>query len=279
MRTINEVIEQLDNEQAQHPELTKLNSPSQTSIATLWKSITATVVNFLEQLQARFKSEIQQQADAARIASDEWLKSEVLKFQYSATDPQAVTLINFIPGYAVVNPELQIISRCAVKTLANKTVSVKVAKGEPPEALTGPELTSLQEYLGKIGFAGVQINTFSYDPDELYLKATISYNGQYSAVIQDTVMAAINQYFEGLPFNGQLKVGSLEDFMQTVPGVTDIVIEDLALRASGTAFSSKTYLVQGSTTIYPTYPTFAGYVIGESTAGETLADQLTFIAA
>jgi hypothetical protein len=37
-------------------------------------------------------------------------------------------------------------------------------------------------------------------------------------------------------------------------------------------------LKQANTDIIPVYPTFAGYVVEETTSGETFADQLTFVA-
>lgn len=276
-RNISTIIEEMDDAQAAETPLSTLNSTSQTAIYTLWKSITATIINFLEQLIDKYKAEIETIVKIGAVGNDAWLNAQILKFQYSATVPQIVTLVDFAPGYGTVNEDLRIITRCSVKTMANKTISVKVAKSDPPVALTATELNSLRGYLSDIGFAGTQTNTYSYASDKFYLVANIYYNGQYSSVISATVIAAIEDYFANIPFDGTVKISALEDYIQSVPGVTDVVVVDAAIRPDTTAFASKTFLVQASTTIYPTYPTYAGYVVGETTASNTLADTLVFI--
>lgn len=277
-RSTTVIINEMDKAQVAESSLSTLNSTSQTAIYTLWKSITATVINLLEQLWDIYKLDIETVISNGAIGSAAWLNVQVKKFQYSATVPQVVTLVNFAPAYATVDTTLQLITRSSVKTMANKTISVKVAKGITPSALSGVELNSLKGYLNDIGFAGTQTNTFSYDSDKFYLVANIYYNGQYASVISATVISAIEKYFSELPFDGSIKISSLEDYIQTVAGVTDVVIVDAAMRADTTVFASKTYLVSASTIIYPTYPTFAGYIVGETTGGSTLADTLVFIA-
>lgn len=268
----------MDDAQASETSLSSLNSPSATSIYKLWKFITATIINYLEQLWDLYKVSIETTIANGAVGSPAWLQAQILKFQYSATVPQVLTLINFSPSYTKVDTTLRLITRSSVKTMANKTISVKVAKSDPPVALTTTELNSLKGYLSDIGFAGTQTNTYSYNSDKLYLVANIYYNGQYASVISATVIAAINDYFSRIPFDGTLKLLTLEDYIQKVAGVTDVVIVNCAVRADTTAFASKTFLVSASTTIYPTYALFAGYVVGETTVGNTLADTLVFIA-
>lgn len=277
-RDVQTIVNEMDAAQAAEPGLSSLNSNSKTAIYTLWKAITAIVINYLEQLWDFFKVELETTISKGKIGSALWLQDMVYKFQYSATIPQTVRVINFAASYYVVDPALRIITRCSIKTSSNKIVLVKVAKSEPPEALTPTELNSLKGYLNDISFAGIQMNVQSYSPDIFYLKAKIYYNGQYAAVIQSTVISAIETYFATLAFDGTMKLLTLEDKIQSVPGVTDIVIEDAGIRDSTKVLSQQTYLVQNQTTIYPTYPTYAGYAVLESGGGNTLADQLTFIA-
>lgn len=279
-RSVSTILTSMDTEQVAQPSLTALNSTSQTSIFKLWKYITAVVTNLHEQLWDIFKADLELQISSAAVGSDLWVRDQVLKFQYDTINPQVVVLTNFSPAYAVVNPVYQIITRASVKTAPNKTVSVKVAKSDPPVALTAPELSSLQTYLTAqgygVGFAGVQIIASSLDSDKLFLEGTIKYDGQYSAVISANVIAAINNYLANIAFDGVFKTLSLIDYIQNVQGVTDVNIINLAIRADLTAFASKSYLVQASTTLYTSYPLYAGYVIEETTGGETFTDKLTF---
>jgi hypothetical protein len=275
-RTIAQIQAEMDAEQALQTGLSGLDSPSQTAIYTLWKYIISASIWAHEKLWDLFKAELETIVDNAPVGTDNWVQAQSFKFQYSATDPQIVSLVNFVPSYSVVDSSLQIITRCSVKTLPNKVVSVKVAKSDPPSALTATELSSFKGYLDDISFAGVQYNAVSLTSDKLYLDAEIFYNGQYSSVISDTVIEAINNYLANIPFDGNVRVSALYDAIQNVAGVTDVIINDMAIRADATAFGNKTYLVQSNATIYNKYPTFAGYVVEETTASNTFVDKLTF---
>lgn len=275
-RTINEIIAEMDAAQALQSSLSGLNSPSQTAIYTLWKYIIASSIWAHEKLWDLFKVELETIANNAVAGTDGWVQSKALEFQYSATDPQVITLVNFVPAYNIVDTDLQIITRCSVKTLPNKVVSVKVAKSDPPSALSSTELSAFKGYLDDISFAGVQYNAISLAADKLYLDAEIFYNGQYSSVISDNVIAAINDYLANIPFDGNVRVSSLYDAIQNVDGVTDVIINDMAIRADATVFANKTYLVQTNATIYNKYPTFAGYIVEETTASNTFVDKLKF---
>jgi len=277
-RTIQEIIAQQETELAAQSDLSTLNSTSQTAIYKLWMYIVAAAIYYFEVLQDIFKTELETIIDNAPVGTDGWVQSKSFEFQYSATVPQVVALSStFVPSYPIIDTSLQIITRCSVKTLPNKVVSVKVAKSDPPVALSGGELSSFQGYLDEISFAGVQYNSVSLTSDKLFLEASIYYDGQYSTVISSTVIAAINTYLATIPFDGDVRIVSLKDAIQSVPGVKDIVIDNLGLRANTTLFANKTLLVQNKTTMFNKYPMAAGYAIEETTVGETFVDKLTFI--
>jgi len=50
------------------------------------------------------------------------------------------------------------------------------------------------------------------------------------------------------------------------------------MRSDSTPFVDGTFLVQNNTVISRIFPTIAGYVVEETTAGQTFTDKLTFIA-
>jgi hypothetical protein len=292
-RSVDEILTNMDQQQAAETELASLNSPSQSAIYKLWKYITALVINLHEQLWDKKKIELEDVAKYAAVGSDLWYQKKILEFQYSATVPQVVTLDTTATsptfmsvGYATIDESLRIITRASVKTAANKTVNVKVAKSDPPVALSAPELSALTTYLTNggdgtnegvgIAFAGVQMNVTSIASDKFFLEGTITYDGQYASVIQTKVIEAIEEYFANLAFDGTLYIIKIVDAIQAVPGVIDVKIVNAAIRANATAFSSKTFLIQSSLSIITSYPTFAGYVEQETTASQTFADKLTF---
>ena len=275
-RTVAEIQASMDAEQALQSGLSGLNSPSKVAIYTLWKYIMSSAIWAHEKLWDIFKVELETIADNAPVATPLWVKNKTLEFQYSASVPQVVQVVNYVPAYSVIDTTLQIITRCSVKTLPNRIASVKVAKSDTPVSLTALELTSLQGYLDDISPAGIEYSVTTATSDKLFLEATIYYNGQYASVISTTVIDAIKVYLAAIPFDGYVRISSLIDAVQSVAGVTDIVIEGLAMRPDTVALGSATYLVLAGDTIYNKYPTYAGYIVEETTASNTFIDKLTF---
>lgn len=277
-RTINQIQQQIITEKNTHTELSGLNSPSQTSIWVLWTYIMAVAIYVQEGLWDIFQSNLETQIANTPAWTDAWVHSQTFKFQYDSTNPQVLQFdSNFVPTYPVVDTTKQIITRASVKTLPTKIVSVKVAKSNPPQALSAPELTSFKGYLDNISPAGVQYKAVSLNPDQILIGATIYYNGQYSATIQSAVKNAINNYLANVPFDGVIKISAIEDTIQSVAGVTDVVMNNVAIRADGVPFANTTYLVQNNTEIYNQTTQYAGYSITETTTGYTINDTLTFV--
>lgn len=278
-RSIATIQATMDAEQALQTDLTTLNSPSQTAIYRLWKFITSTIINYLEQLWDIYKAELETQISAAAVGSNAWLQSKVMKFQYSASTPQVLAVdSNFAINYPTIDTTLQIITRCSVTTTSQRVCLVKVAKSDPPVALSAPELSSLSGFLSDLNFAGVNYVAQSLTSDKIYIDADIYYNGQYASTISANVIDAINAYLAAIPFDGKIKLMSLIDAIQAVTGVTDVVLKNIAIRADATAFANKTYLVQNKTSIIPLYQMYAGYATEETTSGYTFTDTLVFIA-
>lgn len=288
-RSIATILAAMDAEQALQTDLSALNSPSNSAIYTLLKYIVAVQMYLQEVLWDLYKVDLETKIAKGIIGSDNWVQNRVLEFQYDVATPQVLQInADESVSYPVIDLTKRIITRASVKTTASRTVSVKVAKSNPPSALSVGELSSLQGYLnntgngtivGKgvgIGFAGVRYVATSLSADKIYIKGTIYFNGQYANVINATVISAINVFLATLPFDGTVKLMSLVDAIQAVDGVTDVVLDDVAIRADATVFASKTYLIQNKTTIIPIYQLTAGYVIQETTSGETFTDKLTF---
>jgi len=260
------------------PELAEANSTSRRAIWRLFTFVQASAILLLEQFIDVFIAENDVKISKAIPATASWINAKVLEFQYSATNPQIVQLVNFAPAYPVTDTSLRLITRCSVvTTIANKVI-VKVAKREPPTALTSTELSSLQSYINNIGIIGVNYNCQSLPSDKLMIDAEIYYDGQYSTVISSTVINAINVFLSKLSFNGVLKVSDIELAIRNVVGVNDVLLKNIRMRGDATAFNDGTFLVQNNTVISRLFPTISGYVVGEITVGNTFTDKLTFIA-
>jgi hypothetical protein len=232
--------------------------------------IVAISQNIHEQLFDEFKTEIEDIATNAIPGTAAWIQDKVFKFQYDATTPQYVEIIDFVPQYATVDEDLRIITRCAVLTLGNGRIQVKVAKSDPPVPLGASELTALTQYLENILPAGPYLTVTNLDADKLYIDANIYYDGQYIDSIQATVEQALNDYLADLPFDGVVAVSKIQDTIQAVEGVKDVVINEVRARKDTTVFAS-------ATTVTRQWATVAGYIVEETTASNTWGDTITYI--
>lgn len=278
-RSVNEIQQAIITDVANTPELSTLASnTSRRAIWRLWTFIVATSISILEQLIDVFKSTTEATIASAAPETPSWLQAQFFKFQYSSTTPQVIQLINLVPQYPVVDTTLRIITRCSVKTTINNQVIIKLAKQDPPTPLDSLELAASQSYVNIIGVAGVNYICVSSDSDKLYIQADIYYNGAYSSVISANVIEAINNYLAKLPFDGAVKVNDLEIVVRAVAGVNDMVFKNVRARQNSTPLSGATYLVNNSQFVSRLWATQAGYIVPETTSGNTLTDTLNFIA-
>lgn len=255
-----------------------LTSQSKRAIYRLLAFVVATAISILENIMEILKADIESVAAKASPATPTWLQDQVLKFQYDASNPQVVQLIDFAPQYPVVDEALRIISRCSVTTTTSNKVLIKAATGEPPAALTAPQLAALQSYVDIIGIAGVDYVCSSLPADKISIQGAVYFQGQYSQVIKDRVIAAIEGYLASIPFNGQVKISDIENAIRDTVGVNDVFLDNVLVRSDATAFANGTYLIQNKTNIARLWNTVSGYIVGETTTNNTLQDTLTFIA-
>ncbi len=277
-RTIEQIQSGIIKDMQAQPELAEMNSTSRRAIWRLFAFVQAGAIMLLEQIIDIFKADNDMKISKAVPATALWLSNKVFNFQFSATNPQIVQLRDMAPVYDVIDSSLRIISRCSVVTTISNQVVIKVAKNEPPVALSQSEISSLQSYINTIGIAGVNYGCYSSLSDKIYISAEIYYNGQYSAVIQSNAISAINVFLSNLPFNGQLKVSDIDLAVRSVKGVDDVLIKDVRVRSDSQTAGSGTYLIQNKTVISRLFPTASGYITPETGAGMTMAESLTFIA-
>ena len=223
---------------------------------------------------------LQAQIDAvvakAPIATNNFIQDKVLNyFQFDPNVPQVVKLVDFVPKYPIEDPSLRIITRCSVVTRSSYIVDVKVATQNPPVQLSAPQEAALVTFLKTIGIGGVEYNVINRVSDKIYIEGEVKYFGSYSAVIKTNVISAINNYLASIPFNGILKVIDIEKTIRNVEGVDDVLLKNVRVRENGTLLASATYLINNFTLVQSAYPTVAGYIVEETTAGNTFTTTIT----
>jgi hypothetical protein len=72
-------------------------------------------------------------------------------------------------------------------------------------------------------------------------------------------------------------VSDLEIAIKNAAGVKDVVLKNVYARKDTTLFASATKLIEDNCVILRGWDTIAGYIVPETTSGQTLNDSLTFI--
>lgn len=283
-RNISTIQNQIITNKESYTELDGLDSTSQTSKWNLFTYIVAVSISFLEQIIDLFKVDIETKLTNKVSGTANWIKANLLLFQYSVTDPQIVEIdSDFNITYPVVNTNLQIIKQVAIDTLENNIVRIKVAKENPPVPLIANEKSAVEGFLSEIMPAGINTTVISEPSDKILIEGIVYYNGMYSSVISANTQTAINTYLQNLPFGGKVVVSELQEVILNVTGVKDINITRIQARKDATSF-----VYGGNTTIYQLlgtvsdvnnrfYTTYAGYLVPETTTNYTLNDTLTYV--
>jgi hypothetical protein len=269
---------------------TQLTSTSQVSIWNLWLWITAVGQNLFEQLCDLFTINIETLIANAPVFTPQWIVQMCKNYQYSAANPQLLQLnasavYPYLSiGYPVVNTSLCPVAQAAVVSSINHELIIKVTGSSgpldgTPGVTTGPICSGLASYLNQILTPDTQYQIINDAADQIFIQAEIFYNASYSGVIQANVQAAFTNYFASIPFNGVVMVSAIEEAVLAVPGVTDIILNNVYYRTTkntgtpsgGTpptnAFYATQMLVNNNTLILRSYPTYAGYVVTEQTSG------------
>jgi hypothetical protein len=254
---------------------------SKRAIWRAWTYVVAVCIAILEQLMDVYVSNIETLVARSPAASRLWIQNKMFEFQYDAANPQVLQLINTIPTYPVVDATKRIITACSVTSDIANNVNVKVAKSSPFVALTTQEKSAAQAYIDTVGDAGITYNVISLTADKISIEANIYYQGQYSSIIANSVITALNSYFQNLSivnFDGSLKMSDLENAIRTVTGVNDVELITVIGRPDTIAYGGGTYCIQNKTLLSRIYNPTAGYMVQETTSGHTFTDTLNFIA-
>jgi len=207
----------------------KYNLPTNNRPTSIWNRfayIFAVATNSLEQNFDVFKSELTEISNQSSYGSKNWLRNNILDFQYDATTPQVVSFDTntYKFGYATVDTTKRIITQCSIRTSSNRSVVAKVAKGDPLTFLSNLEKTALNDYLNTICPAGQNVNILSVEGDHLQINIIVKYRGQYvGSNIETQVTNSINNYLNNINFDGILYVSDIIEAGKSIEGVVDVV--------------------------------------------------------
>lgn len=281
-RTVSEIYASLVEAKEAESGLDGLTSVSASAIWRLFLYIQAAAISIHEQYIDTAKLQVEETIKGAAPNNSEWIRQRCFDFQYNLNNPQTPIIDeNYNVTYTTINEDYQIVTRCSVITELDRTVSIKAAKNEPPEAMTTAEANSLKGFVEAFSVPGIIYNLISLDSDKVYVEADVYYDTIYSAVIKDNVEASIAAYFKALSdtdFDGLMYVAKLQDSIQAVEGVRDVNLKVIKARANSVVFASADVIYDLSSSINERfYNPLSGYLETEDTSGYELSDSLNYI--
>jgi hypothetical protein len=196
--------------------LNRLTTTSKTAIWKLMFYIIAVIMNIQEQLWDLFKTEIEEIKASAFVGTLKWWEDKSEAFQNG--DTLTINANTYAVEYSTIDKSKQIIKHCAANEKAG-IVFLKVRRKDT-DILSVNEYNAFQSYVNQIKFAGTRLTIYNLNADDLKLYYEIFYDPIISiSTLQPLVEAAINNYIENIPFNGEFDVNQLNINLKTITGV------------------------------------------------------------
>lgn len=231
-RTVTEIQNEIFLSITTNDDLAALNSTSKVAIYRLLVFAVSYAIYILEKLFDIHTSQVDKAIYENKPGTKRWYRNVALKFQYGMlllVDDDEFDNTGFTPEQIEAS---KIIKYCSVKeSLESSRLIVKIAgeSGDNLSPLTATQITSFKFYLSEIAYAGVKINVVNNPADRLALTLrvyrnplVIDENGNNIVLGGKPIETAIKQYMKNLPFDGELVINDMIDYLRDVPGVENV---------------------------------------------------------
>jgi hypothetical protein len=201
---------------------------SSTSLVAIWRLWMGLIVNALFDLGNLFdfhKKEVGAIIATLKPHTLQWYVTFVKAFQYG--DALPADSDTYDPVKDVTDASRVVTFADAVEF--SNLIRIKAATGTVGAlaALTGPQMTSLRTYIGRVKDAGVRVQVTTGPGDNLQLAVKIYYDAliidatgaRIDGTAPTPVKDAINNYLNSLPFNGVFDFYDCVKAMRAVEGV------------------------------------------------------------
>lgn len=212
--------------------LSQMSSNSKVAIWRLIMYVVAVAQYKLEMLWDYAKQEMEIIAQKSIAGNLQWYRNEVMKWQFDF-----LLLWNgatFRYYYSDTTSQAAVNSRLAKRVACEEIftsdfrgVKIKVAKETNGvlEPLSQNEIGSLQAYVDRVKFAGVETDIISQPSDKLLLNIKIYYQGTLDdASLTNLVKEGIKNYIKNLDFDGLFYLSRMIDELQKIAGMVDVVV-------------------------------------------------------
>ncbi len=184
-----------------------------------------------------FKEEVEDYIGSQKLGSEAWYYDKCLEFQLG--DELFVDRSTYQVSYSQVNEDKQIIKFASVREIIRLEVTVlliQVSK-EGKKPLSEIELDAFRSYMGRVSFAGIQLQLESKLPNPLTINVAITTNPELinlegQSLAETTiypVREAVASYIDNITYGGTFNKTACIDAMQKVAGVEDAIITLLSV--------------------------------------------------
>lgn len=228
-RSVEEIKTQILNSIVNESNLQGLNSTSSVGIYGLFAYIIAVAINQFEKLFDIHTTQVDTAIYENKPGTARWYRNMSLAFQFGFN--LKIDDDQFDNGTATLEQieDSKIVKYCSVKeSLESSRLIIKIAGDDGTNLipLTPTQITSFKYYMSEVAYAGVKLNIVNNPADKLQLiiriyrnPLVIDENGNNILTGGRTVENAIKAYIKNLPFDGELVINDLIDYLRDVPGV------------------------------------------------------------
>lgn len=229
---------------------------SSVSIESIIFYIVASAIYLVEVLFETFAKEVNDALESSVLATIPWYHRMCLEFQYGDDLVYDETTCRY--GYQTIDDSKRVVRYASCSERGNGIV-ILVAGDDGngnPVALQNDVLEVFKQYMNSVKPAGILLDVYTFNPDNLYLSITVQYNqlvlSRDGSLINDPavfpVENAIRSYLQGIVYGGTFNKTKLVDAVQMAEGVVDVTVDSAyAVTADGlmTTISGNNYTSKG----------------------------------
>lgn len=215
---------------------------SSVSLENIIFFIVASAIYVLETFFDRFKVDVDNKVATAVLASIPWYHKICLEYQNGDELVFDEKTSQF--RYPAIDPSKQVVKFAACRDKGGGVLILVSGadKNGLPVALSSDVMTAFKRYLNAVKPAGIIVDAFSYNPDEIVIDLTIQYDPMVlqpdgrliSNPAVSPVVDAVDTYLKNIVYGGVFNKTRLVDAVQTAPGVIDLMLTNVAARPAGT---------------------------------------------
>ena len=216
---------------------------SSVSIENIILYIVAVCAYTMEVLFDEFKQDVEDRIAQNIVPTIRWYHTQSVNFQYGDALIFDESTQSF--RYASEDESKKVVKYCAVRDRGGSIqVLVSGDSDGKPSVLSNDVLTAFKSYMNSVKIAGVILDIRSLPADSIEITAQVEVDPQQITEeglrISDgsyPIVDAVNAYLANIVYGGTFNKTKCVDAIQNVPGVTDVLLQQVRVKSSGGSYT------------------------------------------